>query len=90
VAHNSFWRRSDLECSEIEEIFEFASLDQRVHCVLVHAKGRHFTAGLDLNEAAAMANDNEDEAAEMGRTYKQIRKLQRSFLAIENCTKPSE
>jgi len=78
---------------EIKDFFEqltnhFKKLDQDpdVRVVVICAKGKHFTAGLDLMEAGTMLTG---KGADDRETLRQkIHELQQSNNCIEKCRKP--
>jgi enoyl-CoA hydratase len=69
--------------------------DDEVRCVVLAAKGPHFTVGLDLKAmgmAAASGGDGaaggRSQAARAWRTFRQIRRLQDAISSLESCPKP--
>jgi enoyl-CoA hydratase len=75
--------------TEMQHAFELLDADDSVNVIIVRAEGRMFTAGLDLNEAAALAGDSSKCAAEQAADFlRTIARLQASFNAIEHCKKP--
>merc|ERR1712000_503345 len=58
--------------AETREIFEMASNNDDVVCVLLYANGRVFTAGLDLVAAGEMLSGSDDES-KVGELYKHIK-----------------
>ena len=78
----AFWT----ECREI-----FAGLNDNpdVRVAIIHATGRHFTAGIDLAFLASLTPDPKaDPARTQERMRRRILELQASFSAIANCRIP--
>jgi enoyl-CoA hydratase/carnithine racemase len=82
---------------EIENAFEQIEADDEIRAVLLYAEGRIFTAGLDLKEvdpdifgAGSGSNGAARSAATKNfKLYKTIKRLQKCFTAIEECSKPT-
>jgi enoyl-CoA hydratase len=77
--------------AEIATVFQAASADQRVRCVLLSAAGRMFSAGLDLSDAASglLGTAAADEPpTEHGQVWRAVAAMQQGFWAVEQCTKP--
>mmetsp|Transcript_25742 Transcript_25742/g.56752 ORF Transcript_25742/g.56752 Transcript_25742/m.56752 type:complete len:281 (+) Transcript_25742:40-882(+) len=78
---------------EIKNVFEELSRDSNCRCVVLSARGKGFTAGLDLRDPevnAPMAGDaEEDDSARKGiRFMGHVKYLQACLTAIEECLKP--
>jgi enoyl-CoA hydratase len=81
---------------EIERAFQELDSDRDVRAVVLWAEGKHFTAGLDLKEAMGGVlgggggnGGGGGSAATRNLTlYREIRRLQDCFTAIERCRKP--
>lgn len=80
---------------EIRRAFEELDRDPGVHAIVLWAEGRLFTAGLDLQAAAAnilSPNGGEDgsssEATKNYDLYRSIKDLQQTISAAEKCRKP--
>eukprot|EP00736_Rhodelphis_marinus_P003164 Rmarinus@m.5969 len=78
-----FWR-------EMRECFERIEDDDSCRAVVITSQGKHFTAGLDLKDAAKDMFDlgHEDVGRAAFKTRRLIRAYQGAFTAIEACTKP--
>ncbi len=79
----AFWSDLPLAMAELDD-------DPGVRAVVLAARGRHFTAGLDL---AAMAGDvlggsEGSPAARATRFLAAVTRLQRSITSVERCSKP--
>ncbi|XP_078484522.1 delta(3,5)-Delta(2,4)-dienoyl-CoA isomerase, mitochondrial-like isoform X1 [Ciona intestinalis] len=74
---------------EMVECFNKASIDENVRSIVLSGRGKLYTAGLDLVEAASsLAPSGNDVAREAFRMYKFIGLAQESCSAIEKCMKP--
>ncbi|MGD8962537.1 MAG: crotonase/enoyl-CoA hydratase family protein [Desulfobacterales bacterium] len=71
---------------EIEDIFEDLEGDPNVWVVIIKAKGKSFSAGTDLEEAATLLGQGTADGRE--RMRNDIAALQRAFTKIERCRKP--
>jgi enoyl-CoA hydratase len=71
---------------ETGDIFEELDRNEAVRVVVVSASGKTFSAGLDLQEAAAIMGDGSALAREQ--TREMILEGQRGFSRIERCRKP--
>jgi len=71
---------------EVRSIFESLDADESVRVVLIKARGKSFTAGLDLVEAASFWQ--EPSARTRHDFRKMVMELQASFDAVERCRKP--
>eukprot|EP00127_Corallochytrium_limacisporum_P006938 Clim_evm24s238 gene=Clim_evmTU24s238 len=77
---------------EYREVFQKIADDPEWRCVIVSGAGKHFSAGLDLED---MVNPvwqdgykGDDPARKAIITKRAVAKLQDSFTAMENCHKP--
>lgn len=81
--NRAFW-------AEVPRVFDAASSDPRVRAIVLSARGRHFTAGLDLADHVDLLQPK--EATDPSRRAWELRRLiaayQDSFSAIERCFKP--
>lgn len=79
---------------ELRDVFQTIEQDMDVHAVLVWAEGRHFTAGLDLKEAAGTLgsaqteSDGSSPARKNFDLYRTIRDWQDCTGAPEHCRVP--
>ncbi|KAJ9443605.1 delta(3,5)-Delta(2,4)-dienoyl-CoA isomerase [Diplonema papillatum] len=76
----AFWQ-------EMRECFRSLSVDNDVRAVVISARGRLFTSGLDLKEMM-LSFDASDIARKAARLLPHIASLQQSFSAIEECRVP--
>ena len=72
--------------AEIEALFAEFDSDPNVRVVIIKAEGKSFSAGTDLEEAAALLGQGSADGRE--RMRKDITGLQRAFTRIERCRKP--
>lgn len=81
--NRAFWR-------EIAECFDKIDSDDDCRVVLLTGAGKNFTAGLDLADHMDVFTPSEDDdtARVAHRLRKFIKAYQRSFTAIEDCSKP--
>lgn len=81
--NKAFW-------DEIIEVFAAIDADPRVRCVVLTSTGRHFTAGIDLNDFGQIMM--EASQGEAGRVRERLRRMvlgmQESFNAVERCRVP--
>lgn len=76
---------------EIRRAFEEIDGDDSTRVAILHAEGRMFTAGLDLKAAGGLLTGDgakTSEAASNYKTYRNIRRLQDCFTALQTCRKP--
>jgi enoyl-CoA hydratase len=65
--------------------------DGEVRAVVLAAKGKHFTAGLDLTMFSSTLGDGDGDASGVTRRrrfYAEVKRLQQSITAVAECTKP--
>lgn len=78
----AFWQ-------DIAAVFAQIDTTTDVRCVVLSSTGKHFSAGLDLNYAAAeLAPHEGDPARARLRLRRKIQGFQHSFSAIERCRVP--
>lgn len=82
--NSAFWR-------EIRQVFQALSRDSECRAVLITAAGKHFTSGLDLQDAAQdlFTASDDDAARQAYRLRETITAYQDSFTAIAECAKPT-
>ncbi len=76
---------------EIKRAFEEIDDDETIRVAILHAEGRMFTAGLDLKKSGGLLTGDgtqQSQATDNYRTYRNIRKLQDCFTALQVCRKP--
>ena len=86
---SDFWNDLPLAINEL-------SCDSEIRCIVIAAKGKHFSVGLDIKEmgAALMAgghgsgSDAPEAEKKNAGTYAMIRRLQDSVSSVEKCPKP--
>jgi enoyl-CoA hydratase len=71
---------------EISDLFAEFDSDPNVWVVIIKAEGKSFSAGTDLEEAAALLGQGSADGRE--RMRRDISALQRAFTKIERCRKP--
>jgi enoyl-CoA hydratase/carnithine racemase len=72
----------------IGEAFRSLGADPTVRCILLSGRGRHFTAGLDLQYAAAQFPPSDDPGRAAESRLRHIRALQEAFTAAEEARPP--
>jgi enoyl-CoA hydratase/carnithine racemase len=72
----------------IGEIFRSIGTDARVRSILLSGRGRHFSAGLDLDYAASQFPPSDDPGRAAEARLRHIRWLQDSFTAVEEARAP--
>ena len=81
----AFWR-------DLPLIVEEFSDDDEVRAIVVAAKGKHFTAGLDLGEmggaVGGAGGEKVSQAKRSAAFLKDVKRLQGAFTALEMCPKP--
>lgn len=81
----AFWRDLPLLVEELAD-------DDAVRAIVLAARGKHFTAGLDLAEmGGAVGGDragSSSQATRSARFLKDVKRLQGAFTALERCPKP--
>jgi enoyl-CoA hydratase len=84
---------------ELPRAMAALSADESVRCVVVAARGPHFTVGLDLSSLAALAGEDGGTAATGGagtpsaariarRTHADVLRLQAAITSVADCPKP--
>lgn len=75
---------------EISACFKAISADTSIRAVILNASGKHYTAGLDLQDAASglMGSAGDDPARTREQFYRHVRHLQACFTALEDCPIP--
>jgi enoyl-CoA hydratase len=68
--------------------FAAIAADESVRVAVIGAEGKHFTAGLDLNEFGDLAASTEEPARRAEQTRRMILAMQESFSAIDRCRVP--
>ena len=82
----AFWR-------DLPMIVEELGDDDEVRAIVLAARGKHFTAGLDLGEmggsvAGAGGSGKSSQASRSAAFLKDVKRLQGAFTALEMCPKP--
>jgi enoyl-CoA hydratase/carnithine racemase len=72
----------------IGETFRALGTDSEVRCILLSGRGRHFTAGLDLEYAAGQFPPSDDPGRAAESRLRHIRWLQDAFSAVEEARPP--
>ncbi|RMF14745.1 MAG: crotonase/enoyl-CoA hydratase family protein [Alphaproteobacteria bacterium] len=74
---------------DLPRLADALDADSRVRAVVISGRGRHFTAGIDLNMFAAFAPDPAaDPARVREKLFRRIRAMQETFSSLERCRKP--
>jgi len=73
---------------EIGEAFRSLAADPKVRAILISARGRHFSAGLDLHYAGSQFPPSDDPGRAAEARLRHIQWLQDSFSAIEQTRAP--
>jgi enoyl-CoA hydratase/carnithine racemase len=82
-------KRNAMGLAFFEEIgtwFDDFDRNPDIHVVVIKAEGKSFSAGTDLEEAAALLGQGSADGRD--RMRKEISELQQSFTKIEQCRKP--
>jgi enoyl-CoA hydratase len=79
--------------TDLPLIMEDVSEDESVRAVVIAAKGKHFTAGLDLSSMAmsaggGAADGKRSQASRAARFLKEVKRLQASITSVADCPKP--
>ena len=81
----AFWR-------DLPAIVEELGDDDEVRAIVLAARGKHFTAGLDLGEmgggVAGVGGEKASQASRSAAFLKDVKRLQGAFTALEVCPKP--
>jgi enoyl-CoA hydratase len=94
VAHVELAREDKLNAMDgamfdaIGEAFRSLGADPSVRAILVSARGRHFTAGLDLHYASRQFPPSSDQGRAAEARLRHVRKLQDAFSAAEAARPP--
>ena len=94
VAHVEFVREAKLNAMDgaffgaLGETFRRLGGDGKVRTVLLSARGKHFTAGLDLEYAATQFGPATDPGRAAEARLRHIHWLQDAFTAVANCRAP--
>jgi enoyl-CoA hydratase/carnithine racemase len=72
----------------IGDTFRRVGADPEVRCILLSGRGRHFTAGLDLQYAAAQFGPSSDPGRAAEARLRHIKWLQDAFSAVEEARVP--
>jgi len=94
VAHVELTREDKLNAMDgemfaaIGEAFRSLGTDPRVRAVLLSGRGRHFSAGLDLQYAAGQFPPADDPGRAAEARFRHVRWLQDSFSAVEEARAP--
>ena len=72
----------------IGEVFRSVGTDSRVRAILLSGRGRHFSAGLDLDYARSQFPPNDDPGRAAEARLRHIGWLQDSFTAVEEARAP--
>jgi delta(3,5)-delta(2,4)-dienoyl-CoA isomerase len=78
---------------ECAKCFSTLHADSRVRAIVVNGTGKHFSAGLDLQDAVSMFMPGEqkeqlDTARKAWKLHDDVHEMQDAFNAIEKCRKP--
>ncbi|KAL4449864.1 hypothetical protein ABPG74_008237 [Tetrahymena malaccensis] len=74
---------------EIPQAFEFLSKQDELRVVVLTGNGKHFSSGLDLNEAfQAIMPESDDTARKTIKLYETIKILQHSIDTLNRCRVP--
>lgn len=65
-----------------------SELAERVRVLVIAGRGRAFTVGIDLGLLAGLGGEAESHAARSQAFYREVRRLQQSFTALERCPVP--
>jgi enoyl-CoA hydratase len=80
--------------ADLPRIMDGLSDDDDVRCVVIAAKGPHFTVGLDLKTmggtvaGGGSSGSSSSQAGRAARFYKDVHRLQRSITSVADCPKP--
>jgi enoyl-CoA hydratase/carnithine racemase len=94
VAHVELTREDKLNAMDgemfaaIGEAFRSLGTDSRVRAILLSGRGRHFSAGIDLQYAAAQFPPSNDPGRASEARLRHIRYLQDAFSAVEEARAP--
>jgi enoyl-CoA hydratase len=94
VAHVELTREEKLNAMDgemfaaIGEAFRNLGTDSRVRAILLSSRGRHFSAGLDLDYAASQFPPSDDPGRAAESRLRHIKYLQDAFTAIEEARAP--
>jgi enoyl-CoA hydratase/carnithine racemase len=94
VAHVELVRESKLNAmdgdffAELGETFRQLGRDRDVRAVLLSGRGRHFTAGLDLQYAAGQFGPAADPGRAAEARLRHVHQLQDAFTAVAECRVP--
>lgn len=94
VAHVELARPDKLNAMDqamfaaLGDSFRRLGTDPQVRCILLSAQGRHFSAGLDLKEAAAQFRPTPDPGRAAEARLRHIHWLQDAFTAVEQARVP--
>ncbi len=80
--NKAFW-------TELIEVFEAIDADASVRAVVIASTGKHFTAGLDLGMATAVAGEGGGDIGRAREAFRRhIHKLQDTFTVVDRCRVP--
>jgi enoyl-CoA hydratase/carnithine racemase len=94
VAHVELTREEKLNAMDgemfaaIGEAFRNLGTDSRVRAILLSSRGRHFSAGLDLDYAASQFPPSDDPGRAAESRLRHIKYLQDAFTAVEEARAP--
>ena len=94
VAHVELAREDKLNAMDgemfaaIGEVFRSVGTDARVRAILLSARGRHFSAGLDLEYAGSQFPPSDDPGRAAEARLRHIHWLQDAFSAVEQARAP--
>lgn len=74
--------------NELPQIVDEIDSQAKARVIVISSTGPHFTSGMDLAVFATAAPEDLPRAARAMRLYQDIRMLQRSFTALEQCRIP--
>ena len=83
---------SSLFFQECGQCFRSLAQNKNLRCIVLKADGKYFTVGLDLKDAAATNNNQNDDTTDVARKALRQRDhildLQSCFSALEECPQP--
>jgi enoyl-CoA hydratase len=94
VAHVELAREDKLNAMDgemfaaIGEVFRSVGTDSRVRAILLSGRGRHFSAGLDLEYAGSQFPPTEDPGRAAEARLRHVKWLQDAFSAVEEARAP--
>jgi len=74
--------------TEFPSIIEALGEEPEVRVIVVAARGKAFTAGIDLKAFAPMLAANTEDVASRRALYRQVNEMQHTFTSLAECPKP--